>query len=107
MRDLYKAAAPQVGGGRSVQSVQFRAAAESKSRRRFRHNKMSNTCELSMGETRDMCKRKRIKLFTTVPYHPTSNSVAELTIRVLTNVVHHESGLLKSFWVEATFAIGR
>ena len=36
-----------------------------------------NTCELSMGEMRELCERKGIRLNTTVSYHPASNGVAE------------------------------
>ena len=65
----------------------FRAAAESESGRRIREITMDNTRELSMREMRDICKRDQMKLHTTAPYHPASNSVAEQMIGVLTNAV--------------------
>ena len=46
-----------------------------------------NAHKLSMGEMHDICKWDGIKLHTTVPYHPASNSVAERTIGALTSAV--------------------
>ena len=48
---------------------------------------MDNTCELSMGEMHELCKREGIRLNTMVPYHPVLNGVAEQAIGVLTNIV--------------------
>ena len=48
---------------------------------------MDNTCELSMGEMHELCKREGIRLNTMVPYHPVLNGVAERAIGVLTNIV--------------------
>ena len=57
-----------------------------------------------MGEMQDLCVQEGIKLHTSVPYHPASNSIAEHTIRVLTNTVRamlQDSGLPGSLWAEA------
>jgi len=62
----------------------FRAVAENKSGKEVMTD---NTHKLSMGDMRDICKRDGIKLHTTVPYHPASNSVAERTIGTLTSAV--------------------
>ena len=67
---IYKGAAPQIGGGRRVQSVQ--GSGRERVWGRIREIMMVSTHELSMRRIHD-----GIKLHTTVPYHPASNSVAE------------------------------
>lgn len=82
----------------------FKAAAENGSGKRVRKIMTNNVRELLMREMREICERDGIKLSTTVPYHPASNSVAEYTIGVPTNAVRamlHDAGLPKSLWAEA------
>ena len=57
-------------------------------KKRIRGITTDNMCELSMGEMRNICEHDRIKLGTTIPYCPSSNSITEQMIRVLTNAVH-------------------
>ena len=65
----------------------FKAAAEDESEKEIREIMTDNAHELSMGEICDICERDGIKLHTTVPYRPTSSSVAERRVGVLTNPV--------------------
>ena len=65
----------------------FRVAVEDESWKRIWEIMTDNAYELSTGEMRAVCERNGIKLHTTVPYHPTSNSVAERRIEALTNAV--------------------
>jgi len=63
-----------------------------------------NTCKLSIGKMRNICKRDGIKLHTTLLYHPASNRVAERAIGVLTAAAHamlHNAGLPEKLWAEA------
>ena len=62
-----------------------------------------NAHELSMGEMCELCERGGIKSNATVPYHPTSNGVAERAIGVLMDIVRtvlYDSGLPKYLWTE-------
>ena len=65
----------------------FKVAAENESGKGIREIMTDNAHELSMGEICDICERDGINVHTTVPYRPTSSSVAELRIGVLTNPV--------------------
>jgi len=80
----------------------LREVAENESGKRLREVMTDNSREQSMGEMRDICQREGIKLNTAVPYHPTSNGVAERTRRP-TNALRailHESGLPNALWAE-------
>ena len=65
----------------------FEGVAENGSGKKVHEVLMDNAWELSIGEVRRLCEANGIKLNTTVPYNPVSNSVAERTIAVLTNAV--------------------
>ena len=57
-----------------------------------------NAHELCMGEMKDICEQKGIKLHTLVWCSPESNEVAERTTGVLTNAARamlHDSGLTR------------
>ena len=57
-----------------------------------------------MGEMKVYCKWEGIRLNTTVPYHPSSNSVAECVIGILMSsacAMLHDLNLLKCLWAEA------
>ena len=72
-----------------------RAAAEDEHGKRVREIMIGNTHEVLMGKMRD-----DIMLHTTVPYHSTSNGVAERMIGVLTIAVHTGRG-----WVQVGYLV--
>ena len=82
---IYKAAAPQVGGSQSVQSVQ--GGSRDPACERVREITMGNTHEVLMGKMRDS-----IMLHTTVPHYSAPNGVAERMIGVLIIAVHTGRG---------------
>lgn len=82
----------------------FKAAAENESGMRIHEVLTDNACKLSMGKMWTCCKQEGMKLSTTIPYHPASNSMAEHTIGILMNsarMMLTDSGLPKSLWAEA------